>query len=163
LVTHHVHLLSRCDSVIVLENGRIKHYSPYHVLVEQGVDFAGAVDVSKITLSQEVVEDETTEPSESMSTKKANEVSSNKRKETIIATSSEPIKHDDEVAGKLTEGTKDKQKQAGKKLLSAEEREEGSVSASAYVHYARSGGVWLVAWMFIIQAFGRGCEIMSGE
>lgn len=45
LVTHHVHLLSRCDSVIVLENGRIKHHGKFDNLVSQGVSFAGAVDV----------------------------------------------------------------------------------------------------------------------
>mmetsp|Transcript_12138 Transcript_12138/g.26798 ORF Transcript_12138/g.26798 Transcript_12138/m.26798 type:complete len:1473 (-) Transcript_12138:29-4447(-) len=47
LVTHHVHLLSRCDKVIVLEGGRIKHEGRYSDLVANGVDFAGAVDVSK--------------------------------------------------------------------------------------------------------------------
>ena len=47
LVTHHVHLLSRCDSVIVLEKGRIKHHGKYRDLIKSGVDFAGAVDVSK--------------------------------------------------------------------------------------------------------------------
>eukprot|EP00957_Ditylum_brightwellii_P189325 14410178-Ditylum_brightwellii.AAC.1 len=47
LVTHHVHFLARCDTVIVLDEGKIKHHGTYEDLVGQGVDFAGAIDVSK--------------------------------------------------------------------------------------------------------------------
>jgi ABC-type methionine transport system ATPase subunit len=57
LVTHHVHLLSRCDSVIVLEGGRIKHHGSYFDLVAQGVDFAGAIDVSNIATQEPEVAD----------------------------------------------------------------------------------------------------------
>ena len=53
LVTHHVHLLDRCDSVIVLKNGRIKHQGKYSDLLAQGVDFAGAIDVTKAKISEE--------------------------------------------------------------------------------------------------------------
>jgi ATP-binding cassette subfamily C (CFTR/MRP) protein 1 len=55
LVTHHVHLLSRCDSVIVLEKGRVKHYGKYRDLVARGVDFAGAVDVSRVQSQKSAV------------------------------------------------------------------------------------------------------------
>eukprot|EP00977_Amphora_coffeiformis_P000393 scaffold108_cov162-Amphora_coffeaeformis.AAC.4 len=64
LVTHHVHLLSRCDSVIVLEKGRIKHHGPYRQLVANGVDFAGAVDVSRATGGGETKEKEEEAPKE---------------------------------------------------------------------------------------------------
>ena len=48
LVTHHVHFLPRCDKVIVMHHGRIKHQGTYEELIAEGVDFAGAVDVSKV-------------------------------------------------------------------------------------------------------------------
>ena len=48
LVTHHVHILARCDAVIVMDSGTIRHQGSYQELIDQGVDFAGAVDVSKI-------------------------------------------------------------------------------------------------------------------
>merc|ERR1712232_1435169 len=48
LVTHHVHVLSQCDKVIVMDDGKIKHMGKSSDLIEQGVDFAGAVDVSKL-------------------------------------------------------------------------------------------------------------------
>lgn len=162
LVTHHVHLLSRCDSVIFLENGRIKHQGPYHVLVEQGVDFAGAIDVSKVAASHKLTEEDAVESTETIDAKETSEIASNDNQAKTTAGNSDPIKKDDEVAGQLTEKTKDVQKEAGKKLVSSEEREEGSVSGSAYIHYARAGGLCLVASMFIIQAIGRGCEVMGG-
>jgi len=47
LVTHHVHFLPRCDAVIMLEKGTVKHAGSYEDLVARGVDFAGAIDVAK--------------------------------------------------------------------------------------------------------------------
>merc|ERR1712170_95886 len=44
LVTHHVHFLPRCDSVIVLEGGKIKHHGSYDELISQGVEFKGMGD-----------------------------------------------------------------------------------------------------------------------
>ena len=49
LVTHHIHFLHRCDKVVVLEGGEIKHYGKYSDLIEQGVDFVGAVDFEENT------------------------------------------------------------------------------------------------------------------
>lgn len=155
LVTHHVHLLSRCDSVIVLENGRIKHHGPYHVLVEQGVDFAGAIDISKIAPNQEMSSGEQTTEESMGNIDEALKDAKEKNSTDLV------VQKDDEVAGKLTVSTKERQKEAGKKLLSTEEREEGSVSTSAYYHYAKAGGWWLVFWMFLIQGVGRACEIMG--
>jgi ATP-binding cassette subfamily C (CFTR/MRP) protein 1 len=53
LVTHHVQVLSRCDTVIVMDHGRIKHQGKYEDLIAQGVDFAGAVDISKMSTKAE--------------------------------------------------------------------------------------------------------------
>merc|ERR1712087_202015 len=41
LVTHHVHFLPRCDYVVVLEDGKIKHQGTYDELLSQGVEFKG--------------------------------------------------------------------------------------------------------------------------
>jgi ABC-type multidrug transport system fused ATPase/permease subunit len=155
LVTHHVHLLSRCDSVIVLEHGRIKHHGSYFDLVAQGVDFAGAIDVSKVLASSQKENEDgdnstTAETDITVTTEKDGE---NAKKVT---------KEEKENAAKVSESTKAKLKQSGKKLLTDEEREEGSVSGSAYWHYASAGGFWIAAWMCIIQGLGRGCEIMGG-
>ena len=124
LVTHHVHLLDRCDSVIVLEGGRIAHQGPYNELVAQGVTFAGAIDSSKVRKSTAAAGDE----------------------------SPEGLEHtkDEELSAKA----KQTLRQSGKKLVKDEEREEGNVDGSAYLRYARAGGLWVAAWTFIIQGLG---------
>jgi len=130
LVTHHVHLLDRCDSVIVLEGGRIKHYGKYSDLVASGVDFAGAIDVTKAKISEEPQNED-------------KEVEEKKQ---------------DEI---LSDETKAKLLQSGKKLVNEEEREEGEVAGSAYTHYAKAGGYWVAAMTFIIQGIGKGFEVGS--
>jgi len=135
LVTHHVHLLSRCDQVIVMKNGRIEHQGKYEDLISQGVDFAGAVDVSKVQGAEKNTEGTEVE------------------KQKVI----EP----DEEETLLQQKQKAALKEKGKKLVSEEEREEGSVSGSAYFHYARAGGWVYAAATIIIQGLGRAAEIMS--
>jgi ATP-binding cassette subfamily C (CFTR/MRP) protein 1 len=133
LVTHHVHLLSRCDSVIVLEDGRIKHHGRYADLVKQGVDFAGAIDVSKAH--------------------GADEDGVAAQEEEAEAGSKEENLSDDARA---------KLKKSGKKLVKDEERAEGRVAGSHYFHYAKAGGIFLAILTCLVQAAGRGSEIASG-
>ena len=74
LVTHHVHLLPRCDKVIVLEQGKIKHMGKYTDLVEAGVQFVGAVDISRTRrsggLDENAVQEEKDTPDEVLSDEK---------------------------------------------------------------------------------------------
>lgn len=137
LVTHHVHLLSRCDQVVVLERGRIKHKGRYRDLVASGVDFAGAVDVSRM---------------QSEATEAVSSEESNGKEEEQLEQKEEALT--DEKKAQLTK--------SGKTLVKEEEKEEGSVSGSAYMHYGRSGGLFIAFMVFVVQAFGRASEIMSG-
>lgn len=139
LVTHHVHLLPRCDNIIVLERGRIAHVGSYQALVAKGVDFAGAVDVSRIKQAAEGVEDKA-------------DAKKLKVKKPIAA------KDDESVSVEK----KAQLKKSGKTLVKEEEREEGSVATSAYIHYARSGGWWIAIAALAIQAVGRAAEVFSG-
>jgi ABC-type multidrug transport system fused ATPase/permease subunit len=113
LVTHHVHLLSRCDKVIVLKHGRIVHCGKYSDLVAQGVEFAGAVDASKVKASAEAVVDPVS----------GGAVVSERKKEAVTS---------DETKAALLK--------SGKKLVKEEDREVGNISGSAYLKYARAGG-----------------------
>ena len=45
LVTHHVHFLSKCDTVIVLEDGCIKNLGTYDELITAGVDLHSATNI----------------------------------------------------------------------------------------------------------------------
>ncbi len=133
LVTHHVHILARCDCVIVMENGTIKHQGAYEDLIAQGVDFAGAVDVSKIQKSE----------------------SDDGEKEDTDAKADGGKKKTEKVEDKAA------QKKAGATLTSTEEREVGDVATKAYLRYAKAGG-WIIAGFTIfVQALGRGFEVLS--
>lgn len=125
LVTHHVHLLDRCDSVIVLEGGRIKNQGSYQQLIAQGVSFAGAIDASRAKQGTSVSEDDIVKQ--------------------------ESGKKDEEVSDKVKQSLM----KSGKKLVKEEEREEGSVDGSAYLRYAKAGGLWVAVWTFIIQGLGE--------
>mmetsp|Transcript_24347 Transcript_24347/g.52185 ORF Transcript_24347/g.52185 Transcript_24347/m.52185 type:complete len:1508 (-) Transcript_24347:383-4906(-) len=140
LVTHHVHFLPRCDAVIMLEKGTVKHAGSYTDLVARGVDFAGAIDVTKKEEDGDA----------------AGKDDGNKEDENESDEGEEDGKGD---ASKNTD--KVKMKKAGEKLVKDEEQEEGSVEGSIYSHYAKVGGTFMFVSIFIIQGVGRASEIMA--
>jgi ATP-binding cassette subfamily C (CFTR/MRP) protein 1 len=149
LVTHHVHFLPRCDKVIVMNQGRIEHQGTYADLIAQGVDFAGAVDASKHAND---------ESNDEKATKKESSIVDEDDKAAII----DKDKTAAEVKDEETEGKNESSMRAkGEKLVSTEEREEGSVAGSAYIIYAKAGG--LIAWFtaITVQGIGRGSEVGS--
>jgi ATP-binding cassette subfamily C (CFTR/MRP) protein 1 len=144
LVTHHVHLLSRCNSVIVLDHGRITHHGTYKDLVAQGVDFAGAVDISKAKVAAAdttavVPDDDSKKP---------------------VEADKKPVEAKKEVA--ISDVKKDALKKSGKKLVKDEEREEGAVAGGAYMHYGRAGGLNVAFFIVLVQGLGRASEVMAG-
>ncbi|KAL9189124.1 hypothetical protein ACHAXT_011614 [Thalassiosira profunda] len=142
LVTHHVHFLPRCDAVIVLEEGTVKHTGTYHELVERGVDFAGAIDVAK-------KEDEG-----GADDSKAEETAKDGVEASKTPGEDKGGKGDDDADNA-------KMKKAGEKLVKDEEKLEGSVEGSMYSHYAKAGGTLIFASIFVIQGAGRASEIMA--
>jgi len=143
LVTHHVHVLSRCDSVIVMDRGTIKHQGTYQDLIDQGVDFAGAVDVSKTKNNES--EDEIDGDVD------------------MVNNDNDKNKHMSSGRGGGGGTVEDKlaQKKAGEALVVEEEREEGDVSSDAYLRYAKAGGWCLAIITILIQCLGRAFEILS--
>lgn len=140
LVTHHVHVLSNCDKVIIFEHGRIKAQGKYQELLDSGIDFAGAVDVSKIKKSEQ-----------------GETASSSEQKETIEKQQTKVEKKEEVVSEKAQAAMKN----AGEKLVKEEERKEGDVDSGAYLRYAKAGGWILVVLVLIVQALGRTSEIMA--
>jgi len=43
LVTHHVHVLPKCDHVIVIQDGRILAQGSYDSIIEQGLDIEALI------------------------------------------------------------------------------------------------------------------------
>ena len=137
LVTHHVHFLPRCDAVIILDKGRISHFGKYADLVARGVDFKGAVEVEK---------------------KEADDAAEEGEENKDATASSEKAADGD---GKESAPADAKMKKAGEKLISEEEKEEGSVQGSNYSHYAKAGGTIAFISIFVIQGIGRASELMA--
>jgi len=133
LVTHHVHFLPRCDSIIVLEGGKMKHWGTYDELISQGVEFKGLEDF-------ESDEDSNSEVTESV----ANEEKSPRK----LKKRSSSIGED-----------KTKLKKKGQNLISEEDRETGSVSNDAYFHYGKAGGILMFVCVFFAQALNRALEV----
>lgn len=141
LVTHHVQLLSRCDKVIVMEKGTIKHQGTYEELVTQGVDFVGAIDVSRLNEGKpKELEDNDIEGEES------------------VGESGEKVSPEHNTS----ESTKADMAKNGKELVKNEEREEGHVSVSAYYSYAAAGGYCVALLAVLVQSIGRGTEVGAG-
>ena len=130
LVTHHVHVLARCDKVIVLEAGEIKHFGTFDDLVAEGVDFAGAVDFE----GEEDIPDVTDE-SDVPSKNAKNEINVNDSKKEASL------------------------REKGKNLTTKEDRAEGAVDGSLYLRYGKAGGIFTCINFFIVQAIGRRSEI----
>ena len=133
LVTHHVHFLPRCDKVIVLDGGKIKHYGKFSDLVANGVDFAGAVDFEEKPDENDHGEEETAKDNE---------------------------KESDGISGKGDKASAEMKKK-GANLTTKEERAEGAVQGKAYLHYAKAGGYFMFFSLFFVQGLGRASEIGS--
>jgi ATP-binding cassette, subfamily C (CFTR/MRP), member 1 len=154
LVTHHVHVLTRCDMVVIMERGRIKHQGSYDDLVAKGVDFAGAVDTSKMKKVPSspalavVAEEAAKTKEENVASKEATGIKA---------------KQDEKVAAeaKTAKTQAAVMKKAGEKLVKDEEREEGNVDGDAYIRYIRAGGFCIALTMLFVQMAGRAAEIMA--
>ena len=144
LVTHHVHVLSRCDSVIIFDQGRIKHQGRYQDLIASGVDFAGAVDVSKIKSSQE-----TASNNDKVEDTKKNPATGTGTKDSMDAKQNSTVQE------------KAQMKKAGETLVKEEERAKGQVAGDAYYRYAKAGGMCVAISVILIQGIGRGFEIST--
>ena len=146
LVTHHVHFLPRCDAVIVLDKGTIKHAGRYQDLVAQGVDFAGAIDIEKKKDGEDGDNDNIKKDDAAKDGNVSGEKSSGDAK----------AKKDD-----VSSSDQSKMKKAGEKLVKDEEQNEGSVEGSMYSHYAKAGGTITFISIFVIQGLGKASEIMA--
>ena len=133
LVTHHSHVLPECDHIIVLHNGEIRHQGSYDELIALGVDFAGAIEGSRV------------EPS----TEKSKEPEIMIQKTAVIKQTTRQTKDGERIEG------------IGAKLVDDEEREEGGVEGAIYLHYARAGGMKFVVCIGIVVLISRGLEVLS--
>jgi len=137
LVTHRVHVLPRCDRVIVMKAGQIEHEGTYEELVAKGVDFAEEEDAGEGEVTEEAIKD----------------VDDKKTRSNTMDSVVSVKSVDEKEAMKL--------KGRGEKLITEEVKEGGEVATQAYLQYARAGGVCLFFLFIIVQFIGRGFEVAS--
>eukprot|EP00588_Corethron_pennatum_P011898 CAMPEP_0194271708 /NCGR_PEP_ID=MMETSP0169-20130528/5424_1 /TAXON_ID=218684 /ORGANISM="Corethron pennatum, Strain L29A3" /LENGTH=1528 /DNA_ID=CAMNT_0039014129 /DNA_START=202 /DNA_END=4788 /DNA_ORIENTATION=+ len=137
LVTHRVHVLPRCDRVIVMKAGQIEHEGTYEELVAKGVDFAEEEDAGEGEVTEEALKDGDDEKMRSNTMESVQSVKSVDEKEAM------------------------KLKDKGENLITEEVKEGGEVATQAYLQYARAGGVCLFFLYVIVQFIGRGFEVAS--
>ena len=146
LVTHHVQFLPQCYKVIVMKEGKVAHFDTYENLVNDGVDFAGAVKFKKGEEDGDEAEESRPRSSSIQSEGGAS----------VDGGAAEDGEQGDNK--KFTKEERDK----GKTLTSEEEREEGAVGREAYFHYIKAGGTMLVVGFLFIQLAGKGSEVGAG-
>ena len=151
LVTHHVQFLPKCDAVIVLDDGEIKHYGTYDELVNAGVDFHTAVDVTEL--------EENNEENDSSKEEKKQKRRKKKNKKSSDATSNEKDKDTKGDEKNPSKSHSESAKKQGQTLISEEERDTGSVDLGKYSYYAKAGGIWNTLSFFLTQILGRGSEV----
>jgi ABC-type Fe3+/spermidine/putrescine transport system ATPase subunit len=136
LVTNAAHVLSRCDYVIVMDQGSIQHQGKYTDLIAQGVSFAGAVDVSK-----------------------HNKKNENEGVEEDLEEAADEAEADKQERVEDSDEKKESMRKSGIKLTSDEEKEEGNVAGSAYLNYARAGGYLAALSVLAAALLGRGSDV----
>lgn len=155
LVTHHVHFLHRCDAVIVLEDGKVAHYGTYDQLVDAGVDFQEAVDISEEECNSPSTE--VTKPKKRKSKRKSNKVEARSDE-----SNPEKITTDEKTEEKIETTEKkftDEDKEDGERLIEDEDRAVGGISMGHYSHYFKAGGILNFMGFVLSQAACRAGEI----
>ena len=149
LVTHHVHLLPKCDHIIILKDGYIKAQGSYQDLQSSGVDIDEFVRNTSNDSAETAAEDEAGRDRAGSSTS-----SNGKRSRSGTAIDLEKDK-DTEKLVKAERRHKDTRKST---LMSLEERKLGDVTSETYMYYLRAGGIgWFLGGLsiqVIAQVFG---------
>lgn len=141
LATHHMHILSRCDQVIWMIEGRIEARGTFEELMASKPDFAMLLAASGHAASSEVEEEiapVVTRQDSGQSQKSANN----------------PSNHD-QLANLNTS--------PANQLVRDESEIRDSVSLSVYISWLRSSGsLWNAAPVLIGQVLFRGSSIVGG-
>lgn len=167
LVTHQVHLLAECDSIIIFEDGRVKAQGSYKELSMSGIDIAAFVPVAHDASSVDA-----TKTSEITSAVKTEADSSERdrllSKESAMSVASvafDRVLSVDEAHQISDLNSKDSPNrrpdtEKGKDLITIEELATGNVDIGIYSAYIKAGGVGfaaiLVFLMTCVQAFSLG-------
>jgi ABC-type multidrug transport system fused ATPase/permease subunit len=150
-VTHQVHLLDKCDSIIVIDEGRIKAKGSIVQLRNAGIDINYLKKISK------------SEGENAISTSDDIDTAiCNPKIETRAVdghTEALPVSTSESSDKIIEESKKIDTKQTG--LMTSEERVEGIVGVGVYLYFFRIGGPLIVFFCFCIAAAGVASQSYS--
>ena len=167
LVTHQVHLLNQCDKVVVLVDGELKAVGSFEELVNRtdiniddilGVNREiGEEDVTAapaLGTVEEVDDEQAENESDILSvTVKADEEDVSEEEREV------PV--DKVVAEDDTNALVLKDADDGTRLITLEEKTEGSISWDAYVYYVKSGGYFLFFMIVFFAVASQGLALLA--
>jgi ABC-type multidrug transport system fused ATPase/permease subunit len=149
LVTHHVHFLERCDTILVMDKGRIVASGTFQELQSQNITAL----LSSISKDKESNSETTTATSATNESGSVQAGSALVVKDAVVPSASN--KGDNAIlpaAGK---------KGGGGKLMGKEENSVGAVSMKAYEYYCKSGGWGMVGGVVLCSIIGRAAEVLG--
>lgn len=133
LATHQLHVLSRCDRIIWIEEGRVQAVDTFENLMANNKEF---VNLMSTTAKEEEKEKQEEDEGEEVETGNA------------------------VVQAKTTKKERRQKKQAA--LMQVEERATKSVSWDVWIAYMRAGGgIWVGPLCFILLVLSQGANIVT--
>jgi len=170
LVTHQAHLLSECDLICVLDQGKQLCCDTYDALSRNGMDLDAYLP-QQADAADDESEDRTRSRSHSHSRSRSGSRSgsiSKDHKALVVADSNVG------GSGRESEGTVSRaldselkavvRKDANKTkttLTTIEERNVGHVENAAYMYYIRSGGMYMFGAILVVMSLGKCCELTA--
>ena len=145
-MTHHVHLLSLCDAIIVLEEGRIKVSGTYEEICNSGIDFESIIPST---------------PNEEVGDVKVRDSISESEK--INATEDSRLKVSDDTGelSRLASVRKRKQEKITSNIITVEERDSGNIQKKTYSYYIRTGGIWLIVILVLALSASQAFDLAA--
>jgi ATP-binding cassette subfamily C (CFTR/MRP) protein 1 len=187
LVTHYLHLLPKCDHVIVLENGEIKGQGSYEQLEEQGIELKRYTfdddekdkdDETASQISAAELQNELQSVIDELLVDEAHDHNEAKNMDDSdvngdLSGGDRTVEDDTEVVAHATVATVPSsadtveivtEKEAvtyDNKLMTVEYKESGNVSKEVYWYYAMAGGLLLVFLVFLFNISAQLFDILA--
>ena len=167
LVTHHMHLLPRCDHIIILEDGRVKAQGTYAELQSCGVDITKIVPSTSAdnlalmvdaAVAASHAEEESKEEKQPQGGEQALAETGGRSRAVSSSSATASQKKTDEQAAKADVRHKDTR---SSNLTSAEERNLGNVAFNVYTQYIAAGGASFFLAGLAFQIFSQVFQNLS--
>jgi ABC-type multidrug transport system fused ATPase/permease subunit len=158
LVTHQAHLLSKCDLICVLDQGKQLCCDTYDALSRNGMDLNAYLPQKADQANDS--EDRARSRSHSRSRTGSGDI--------LPVSGRESNRRDpDDCEGARALDSEQKaatRKDANKaktSLTTTEERNVGHVENAAYMYYIRSGGMYMFGAILVVMSLGKCCELTA--